>query len=253
MNFLNNGVTGHRGNPEAAPENTLSGFENAIALGVDFLETDVRESADHVLFLCHDATTGRTCGTDMVIAETEAAELRKLNAASGFAPGVSMPIPTLDELLTLVAPHSRIRLSLQPKCPAIRAICEAVKKANLTNRIAFNDGNFDWIAEAKKRIPEAVIFYDTYGVEQLEHGVGLAKAAGFHGIVAHKDSLTRERVNSIIAEGLEPGVWTVNDEAEMHHFFEMGVFRVYTDRPELALKLKRRWRGKRIGGKQKSF
>ncbi|OQA87585.1 MAG: cytoplasmic glycerophosphodiester phosphodiesterase [Lentisphaerae bacterium ADurb.Bin242] len=242
MRFLHNGVTGHRGNPEEVPENTLPGFENAIALGVDFLETDVRESADHVLFLCHDATTGRTCGTDLVIAETEAAELRKLNAACGFAQGVSMPIPTLDELLALVASHSRIRLSLQPKCPAVGAICEAVKKVNLTNRIAFNDGNFDWIAEAKERIPEAVIFYDTYGIEQLEHGIGRAKAAGFHGIVAHKGSLTRERVDAVIAEGLEPGVWVVNDEAEMRRFFEMGVFRVYTDRPALALALKKEWK-----------
>ena len=74
MTVLNNGVTGHRGNPEAAPENTLAGFASAIALGVDFLETDVHESADGVLFLCHDATTGRTCGTDLAIAETEAAE-----------------------------------------------------------------------------------------------------------------------------------------------------------------------------------
>ena len=73
MTVLNNGVTGHRGNPEAAPENTLAGFASAIALGVDFLETDVHESADGVLFLCHDATTGRTCGTDLAIAETEAA------------------------------------------------------------------------------------------------------------------------------------------------------------------------------------
>ena len=49
MTVLNNGVTGHRGNPEAAPENTLAGFASAIALGVDFLETDVHESADGVL------------------------------------------------------------------------------------------------------------------------------------------------------------------------------------------------------------
>ncbi len=238
MTFRNNGVTGHRGNCEAMPENTLAGFENAIALGVDFLETDVHESSDGVLFLCHDATTGRTCGTDLVIAETEAAELRKLNAAHGFAPGLELPVPTLDELLALALKHPQIRVSLQPKCPAVGAICEAVKKAGMSGRIAFNDGNFDWINEAKKRIPEAAIFYDTYGVEQLESGIEKARAAGFYGIVAHCDSLNRERVAAIAAAGLEPGVWTVNDEAEMRRFFEMGVFRIYTDRPALALRIK---------------
>ena len=238
MMFLNNGVTGHRGNCEAMPENTLASFESAIALGVDFLETDVRESADGVLFLCHDATTGRTCGTDLAIADTEAAELRKLNAAHGFAPGLKLPFPTLDELLALAKKHPQIRVSLQPKCPAIGAICETVKKAGMSGRIAFNDGNFDWISEAKKRISEAVIFYDTYGVEQLESGIEKAKAAGFYGIVAHCDSLNRERVAAIAAAGLEPGVWTVNDEAGMRKFFDMGVFRIYTDRPALALRIK---------------
>ena len=38
MMFRNNGVTGHRGNCEAAPETKL-------ALDVDFLKPDVRESA----------------------------------------------------------------------------------------------------------------------------------------------------------------------------------------------------------------
>lgn len=238
MKFRNNGVTGHRGNCEEAPENTLVGFENAIALGVDFLETDVHETADHVLVLSHDATTGRTCETDLVIAETEAAELRKLNAAHSFSSASPCRIPTLDELLALMKREPLIRVSLQPKCPAIGAICDAVKRAGMSGRIAFNDGNFDWINEAKKQIPEAVIFYDTFGVEQLETGIEKARKAGFYGIVAHADSLNRERVAAVAAAGLEPGVWTVNDEAEMRKFFDMGVFRIYTDRPALALRIK---------------
>lgn len=238
MTFLNNGVTGHRGNPEAMPENTLASFESAIALGVDFIETDVQESADHILFLCHDETTGRTCDTDLVIAETEAAELRKLNAAHRFSPGLHLAIPTLDELLILAKKHPHIRISLQPKCPAVGAICEAVRKAGMSDSVAFNDGNFDLVFEAKKRIPEAAIFYDTYSIEQLESGIDKAKAAGFHGIVAHSNSLNRERVAAIAAAGLEPGVWTVNEDEEMRKFFDMGVFRIYTDYPKLALRLK---------------
>ncbi len=231
-----NGVTGHRGNPDALPENTLASFENAIALGVDVIETDVRESADHVLFLCHDETTGRTCDRNLVIEKTGSAELRKLNAGHGSL--WNLPLPTLDELLLLATRHPEIRVSLQPKCPAIGAICDAVKRAGLGNHIAFNDGNFDGMYEAKQRLPEAVIFYDTHSIEQLESGIEKAKKAGFFGIVAHCDSLNRERVAAIAAAGLEPGVWTVNDEAEMRKFFDMGVFRIYTDSPEKALRLK---------------
>ncbi|MBS1369360.1 MAG: glycerophosphodiester phosphodiesterase [Lentisphaeria bacterium] len=239
MNVRYNGVTGHRGNPEEAPENTLAGFENAIALGVDFLETDVHESADGVLVLSHDGTTGRCCGTDLVIRETGFSKLRKLNAAHSFDPAAHALIPTLDEALDLLGRHPDVRLSLQPKCPAVKAICDAVAAAGLAGRIAFNDGNFRWLAEAKERLPEAVIFYDTFSPEQLEAGIPEAVAAGFSGIVAHMDSLNRERVEAIRAAGLEPGVWTVNDEPGMHRFLDMGVFRFYTDRPALLLKIRK--------------
>jgi len=55
MAFRYNGITGHRGNPARAPENTLESFENAMRVGVDFVETDVHLTADGRLMLCHNA------------------------------------------------------------------------------------------------------------------------------------------------------------------------------------------------------
>lgn len=238
MTLRYNGVTGHRGNPECAPENTIAGFESAIGLGVDFLETDVHETSDGVLVLSHDGTTGRCCGTDLVIRETSFAELRKLNASFSFNPGCIARIPTLEEALELLAGHPDVRLSLQPKCPAVKAICDSVRASGLADRIAFNDGNFGYLSEAKERLQEATIFYDTTTIDQLERGIAEAAAAGFFGLVAHKDSLTRERVDAVREAGLEPGVWTVNDESEMRNFLKVGVFRFYTDRPSLLLKIR---------------
>ncbi|MCC6773405.1 MAG: glycerophosphodiester phosphodiesterase, partial [Gemmatimonadaceae bacterium] len=39
-------VVGHRGNAAHAPENTLESFRQALTLGVDALEFDVRLSRD---------------------------------------------------------------------------------------------------------------------------------------------------------------------------------------------------------------
>ena len=49
-------VIGHRGNRAHAPENTLASFQEAVALGVDALEFDLRVSRDGVLMVFHDAT-----------------------------------------------------------------------------------------------------------------------------------------------------------------------------------------------------
>ena len=38
-------IGGHRGDPESAPENTLAAFDAAVALGVDYVETDMLRTA----------------------------------------------------------------------------------------------------------------------------------------------------------------------------------------------------------------
>lgn len=47
-------VHGHRGARGLRPENTLAGFDYAIALGVTTLEMDVGISQDGVVMVCHD-------------------------------------------------------------------------------------------------------------------------------------------------------------------------------------------------------
>ena len=51
-------VIAHRGGAGLWPENTLFAFQQATALGVDALETDVRATSDGVLVLLHDETVG---------------------------------------------------------------------------------------------------------------------------------------------------------------------------------------------------
>jgi glycerophosphoryl diester phosphodiesterase len=47
-------LTGHRGAAGLYPENTLSGFERALDLGVDGIELDVMTTADGALCVHHD-------------------------------------------------------------------------------------------------------------------------------------------------------------------------------------------------------
>jgi len=51
---------GHRGAAGHDPENTLAAIQKGIALGVDFVEIDLRRTADGVLVVLHDETVNRT-------------------------------------------------------------------------------------------------------------------------------------------------------------------------------------------------
>lgn len=240
--FRYNGATGHRGNPAAAPENTLESFENAIELGCDFIETDVHLTRDGRFMLCHDANALRTCGVDMPFAEANSAELRKLDASFAFnhAGGSfhATRIPFLEEALELVRRHPDVRISLQPKCPWVKEICDAVKRAGMCQQIAFNDGNLDYMKTAKREIPEAVIFYDTCSVEQLEEAIEISAGLGFFSIVSAYPVLTPEYVKAIRAAGLEPGAWNVNDPEGIAKYLAMGAFRLYSDMPAEVLRQK---------------
>lgn len=94
-------VIAHRGNGAGAPENTLEALQQAVALGADAIEFDVRVTRDGVAVLLHDATLDRTTSGRGRLADVDFAEVRTLDASMGSAPwtGPKPSVPTLEEVL----------------------------------------------------------------------------------------------------------------------------------------------------------
>lgn len=106
-------VIGHRGNCAHAPENTLESFRQAIALGVDALEFDVRLTRDGEVVVIHDPTVTRTTGAQGTVRSLTLQELRALDAGATFTRdggrtfpyrGRGIGISTLAEVLEATAP-----------------------------------------------------------------------------------------------------------------------------------------------------
>jgi glycerophosphoryl diester phosphodiesterase len=81
-------VIGHRGAAGLVPENTLPSFQRAFDCGVGAVELDVEGE----LIVIHDDTLERTTDGTGPLAERRLAELRRLDAGSGW------PIPLLAEV-----------------------------------------------------------------------------------------------------------------------------------------------------------
>src|SRR3954471_4610552 len=77
-------VVGHRGAMGHAPENTMTSFEQAVDLGADMLEFDVRITKDGVPVIVHDANLDRTSNKSLYVAELAAKDLLELDAGSWF-------------------------------------------------------------------------------------------------------------------------------------------------------------------------
>ena len=98
-------VVTHRGLLLDAPENTLANFSACLNLNLGF-EVDVQRSQDGKLVCVHDSTVDRTTNGKGKVAKKTLAELKKLDAGSWFGESFKgQRIPTLDEVLKLVADH----------------------------------------------------------------------------------------------------------------------------------------------------
>ena len=98
-------VSAHRGAGGmlgvVAPEDTLAAYRAGIALGVEFVETDPRPTADGVLVNLHDNTVDRTTDGTGTVAEMTFAQVHALHVeATGLSGDFSCEhVPTLREIL----------------------------------------------------------------------------------------------------------------------------------------------------------
>lgn len=97
---------GHRGYAAKYPENTMIGFDAALALPLDSIEFDIWLTKDKVPVLIHDGNCLRTCGVDVHVRDLTLEEVKKLEAAytqkfGDTYVGQGVTIPTLEELLIL--------------------------------------------------------------------------------------------------------------------------------------------------------
>ncbi|TVR66755.1 MAG: glycerophosphodiester phosphodiesterase [Spirochaetaceae bacterium] len=103
-------VIAHRGASIVAPESTRRAYEIARDLGADYLEADLRQTADGRIVVIHDDTPARTSNVadlfpdraDHQIGTFMLAELRRLDFGSWHGPEFShQEILTLEDLIAI--------------------------------------------------------------------------------------------------------------------------------------------------------
>ena len=241
-------VIGHRGNRAHAPENTLESLRQALALGVDAVEFDVRVSRDGVLVVMHDPTLERTTnGTGPVSART-VAELCGMDAGANFSTdgGRTFPyraraigVPTFDEVVETVRDVPLIiELKTTSATERIRA---AIKRHNIAHRVVV--AGFDWRAIHPLRgagFPLGSTSKDSLGL--LPNAL-LRRAATpqqfqtvnipptWNGLPVPIRLLTR----SLQAQRIPVHVWTINTAPEAERLWDAGVCGIISDDPAVII------------------
>ena len=111
-------VAAHRVQSENYPENSIAAIKEMIAMGVDIVELDVRETKDGVMVMVHDKTVDRTTNGKGLVSEMTWKQLKRLRLLHNGKPTAER-IPTFKEVLALV--KGRVMLDIDYKAEGERA------------------------------------------------------------------------------------------------------------------------------------
>jgi len=159
-------VVAHRGSHLSIPENTLAAYGQAITQGADFIEIDVRQTADGKLISHHNATIKLAPqGPSQEIFALSLAQLQSLNIAGPYGePWRKERIPELGEILKLC--KAKIGVYLDLKQAPVDSVVALVKQWHMTQEVL-------WYAddEALQRIadlcPDCLIMPDPGPISKL--------------------------------------------------------------------------------------
>ena len=216
-------MVAHRGASARFAENTINAFRGARDFGADWVELDVRRTADSALAVHHDAhlADGRA------IVELRAAELPEdvpdlVTALDACEPlGVNVEIknlpgdPDFDPTCAIVGP--------------VAAIVAGRSQAILVS--SFHAETLDRLRDVEPSVETALL---TFVLHEVERTVDAAAAAGHVALHPFDATVDSQLVGLCHDRGLRVNVWTVDDPGRIAELAALGVDGIVTNVPDIA-------------------
>jgi glycerophosphoryl diester phosphodiesterase len=241
-------IIGHRGASAVAPENTIAAFREALRVGADGIEFDVRLTRDGVPVVIHDSTLRRTGGLPHRVADLTWAEISKVDVGSGFgATFANETVPSLAELFTLFQSNNST-LYLEMKCDSAsehRALAEACVKAieehAMKERVmveCFQLPALRILKEIDPEIKTVALFEPAFrnpSVLSDQRVIKQATDVGASALALHHRLARKSLVQKAKEAGMHVAVWTVDEPAWIERGKTMGIDALITNNPAAML------------------
>jgi len=221
-------IFAHRGLHTNERENTIAAFRAAVISGVAGVELDVRRTSDGELVVHHDPN------------------VREIDIAATAKSSLPSYVPTLSEALEVlvgVTVNVEVKNLRQSSESAYdesgafaREVVSVVRDLGKEGSVIFSSFDLATCEELKRSAPEIPVGWLLW-LEDLSEAIVLARERGLDAVNPPFRRVTRESVGLAKSLGLEVNVWTVNAEADILAMAALGVDRIITDDPVLALSL----------------
>lgn len=232
-------LIGHRGLKSLAPENTLAGIALAKKMGFDWVEFDVKLTADDVPILFHDDTLERTTNGIGKVTETKWADIRELDAGGNFSEEfLGEAVPSFEQALELLIDLGMgCNVELKP-CTG-REVETAAIALDIMSRVWDEDCplplissfKFPCLETAKEIIPSwpRGVLFSEYDPEWLNICNNLQATA----ININGNTATQDQIEAYLNADLMITAWTVNDVQTAKRLLQWGVDAIISDQPHI--------------------
>lgn len=237
-------IFAHRGASGYAPENTILAFTLAHEQGADGIELDVQMTKDGEVVVIHDETIDRVSTGKGFVGSYTLEELHgfsfhnQMQEYEGIA-----EIPTLREVLRTVKPWGmKVNIELKTGIfwyPGIEEkTAGIVKDEKMEEAVIFSSFNHYSIRKIQGIIPSvetAYLFGDI--ILDVPGYIKRCRAEGLH------IPLYQAKMQRILEEyqrcSIPVRVWTADREEDLEMLNRAGVAGVFTNRPDMAVKVRR--------------
>ena len=217
----------HKGYSGKYPENTALAFRMAGEHGSGGAETDVRYTTDGVYVTHHDDEVYYADGTMLRISEHTFAEL-SAKPMKNDTTDDEVYLCTFKEYLEILKSFGMICfIELKGAYPPekVKGVFDLAASVYDLSKCILQSFCFENLLEARALFPALPLMW-TYGRSESQYERCFA-----HGFSIDVDQfvVTQQMIDDFHAHGLEVGVWTVNDEARVQVFREMGADYIESD------------------------
>ncbi len=251
-------VIAHRGASAYVAAHTLAAYDLAIQMNTDYIEIDLQMTKDGKLVAMHDKVVTFN-GTQQTVANltfnelqkryTLGTETKKIQSVYATPNTADLRIVDLEEILENYG--DTVNYYIELKSPDIypgmeKKLLQQLREYHLLNRKdilpkviiqSFDEDSLRNIFAIEPSIPLVKLYKfkndANFSKKELRKLTQYASGVG-----VNAEAVTRPFIETTQQEGLHIHPYTINDEETMRRLLKLGVNGFFTDRPDVALRIK---------------
>jgi len=219
----------HMGHNLTTPENTLAAFDASKYYGFNYVESDVRLTADRVPVLLHDATINRTArytdGTELedyvYLSNLTFDEVRQYDFGIGYNEAYAgTQIPSFDEFIEQckklgIHPYVELKPDVGYTAEDIQNIVDIVKKHHWEYNTTWISYGSNLLREVNNLLPYARVGLVCNYISQNIIDTALSLQNGQNQVFVDSLKYDTDSVALCRNNGLPLEIWVVDDENEI--------------------------------------